>query len=160
MCAFRRLSDSVPKVADKICARKYVALGRVLTKWPDIVGSEYATQASPQKLSFRKPRRKGDPAQAILDVSTTSSLAAILNMQKGLLLERINLIFGEMLIQDIRFIHQKAPVRGKTSSSKPKQPLTQAQKQGLSGSLKQVEDDDLRQKLQSMGMALFQDQNY
>jgi len=157
MCALKLVSDSMPKVADKVFKRKFVALGRLVTRWQDIVGVDMAQQAQPQKIRYRKPKRKGDKSTVILEIATSSANASLLIMQKGMLLEKINYIFGDDWITDIKFVHapSNAPVK-KVVKTKP---LTDEEKNSLSQVLESVKDPELKERLMQMGKSLIEDKN-
>ena len=157
MCALKLISSAVPKVTNKTFKRKYIALGRIVTQWREIIGEKMADHAQPLKIHYRKPKRKGDPPRATLDIAASSAQASILIMQKGLLLEKINHIFGEALVTDIRFVHQTTAQSKTSSTKKHLQPLTQEEKNSLSNMLDAVEDDELKSRLSSMGEALLKD---
>ncbi len=145
----------MPKVADKVFKRKFIALGRIVTRWEDIVGSKLAQQAQPQKIRYRKPKRQGEKGEAILEIATSSANASLLIMQKGMLLEKINYIFGDDWITDIKFIHvpSNAPVR----TQRKTKPLTIEEKNSLSHMLETIEDPDIKEKLKKMGTSLLED---
>lgn len=157
MCALKLVSTIVPKVTDKTFKRKYIALGRIVTQWSDIMGEKMAIHAQPLKIHYRKPKRKGDRASATLDIAASSAQASLLIMQKGLLLEKINHIFGEQLVTDIRFVHQVTN-RNEKPPKKVKS-LTEVEKNSLSSMLDKVEDTELKKRLTSMGEALLKDKH-
>lgn len=119
------------------------------------MGDKMAYIAQPLKIRYRKPHRKGDKAEAILDIAASSANASLLVMQKGVLLEKINHIFGEQLITDIRFVH--VPANAPEKPKKQTKPLTIEEKNSLSHMLKDIEDDAIRERLETMGKALLQD---
>ncbi len=145
----------MPKVADKVFKRKFIALGRIVTRWEDIVGSKLAQQAQPQKIRYRKPKRQGGKSEAILEIATSSANASLLIMQKGVLLEKINYIFGDNWITDIKFIH--APSNAPVRTLQKTKPLTIEEKNSLSHMLQSIEDPDLKEKLTRMGTSLLED---
>jgi len=107
----RPLSDSVTKVTGKTFSRKYVALGRVISHWTDIVGKDFASKAQPVKIQYRykkktaqKSNAKKEKPQATLEIATSSADATIMHYQKDVILERINQIFGDAWITAIRFV--------------------------------------------------------
>lgn len=155
MCALKLLSDAVPRVTDKTFKRKFMALGKLLTRWEDIMGKQMAAQAQPLKIRYRKPKQKGDKPQATLDVATSSAHASLLNMQKGMLLEKINYIFGEALVTDIRFVH--TPTNIEETKTKRHKALSPEEKNTLSEMLESIEDEDIRARLMNMGAALMSD---
>lgn len=147
----------MPKVTDKTFKRKYIALGRIVTQWREIIGEKMADHAQPLKIHYRKAKRKGDRPSATLDIAASSAQASVLIMQKGLLLEKINHIFGEPLVTDIRFVHRTTEQSNTKLTKKTIQPLTQDEKNSLSNMLDAVEDDELKSRLSSMGEALLKD---
>ena len=146
----------MPKVADKTFKRKYIALGRIVTRWQDIMGEKMAEHAQPLKIHYRKAKRQGEKPSATLEIATSSSHASLLIMQKGLLLERINQIFGEQWVTDIKFSHVPANVPQKPL--KKTKTLTAEEKNSLSHMVENIEDEDLKQRLLSMGESLLTDQ--
>lgn len=157
MCALKLVSKAVPKVTNKTFKRKYIALGKIVTQWREIMGDKMAVHAQPLKIHYRKPKRKGDKATATLDIAASSSQASLLIMQKGVLLEKINHIFGEALVTDIRFVHQTLP--SKERPIKKTKPLTAEEKNTLSNMLDKIEDSELKERLDSMGEALLKDKH-
>ena len=155
MCALKLLSDAVPRVTGKTFKRKYIALGRIVTHWKEIMGEKMAAYAQPLKIHYRKPRRKGDKPEATLEIAASSSHSSLLIMQKGVLLEKINHIFGEQWITDIKFVH--APANVPEKQKKHSKPLTADEKNSLSLMLEMVDDPEIKKRLENMGSALLQD---
>jgi len=152
----RLLSEATARVSAKICERKYIALGRIVKHWREIVGENLADKAQPVKIYYRK-RPKGQPPETRLDIAVSSAHATALHYQKGLILERINQLFGEQWIATIRFVN--TPIV--TTDIKPKKiptPLTQSEKNHLSTMLKPIEDAEMLASLSSLGEALLKDQ--
>ncbi|MGH1398310.1 MAG: DUF721 domain-containing protein [Alphaproteobacteria bacterium] len=153
----RPLSESTARVSGKICERKYIALGRIVKNWREIVGENLADKAQPVKLHFRKKKKDGEKPDARLDIAVSSAHATALHYQKGLILERINQLFGEAWISSIRFVD--TPM--KAQDIKPKktyQPLTNNEKNHLSNILETVEDAEMQSRLGSLGEAIIIDQ--
>ncbi len=156
MCALKLVSDAVPKVTDKTFKRKYIALGRVVTHWEDIMGEKMAQVAQPLKIHYRKAHRKGDKPTATLDIAVSSSQASLLIMQKGVLLEKINHVFGEQWITDIKFVHNSANMPLK--EAKVKKILSEDKKTVLSNMLDVVEDAEIKERLAKMGRGVLSEQ--
>ncbi len=151
----RPLSESTARIAAKNFSRKYITLGRVIEQWSDIMGGEFAGKAQPLKINYRKGD-KNKKATATLDIATSSSYATILPYQKGVILERINRLFGDNWITDIRFIASEiseTPLLKKKITS----PLTRDEKNYLSETLNQIDDPEFKEKLESLGQALLTD---
>ncbi|MEM6811882.1 MAG: DciA family protein [Pseudomonadota bacterium] len=155
MCALKLISNSTAKVTDKVFQRKFIALGKILTRWEDIMGPKLSKQAQPSKIRYRKPRRKGDKPQAILEISTSSANASLLIMQKGMLIEKINYLFGEDWITDIKFNHLAS--NESHTVKKQTNPLTEEEKNSLSQLLNDIKDPEIKERLLNMGTSLLED---
>ena len=151
----RPLSETTARIAKNNFSRKYIALGRVINQWNEIMGEEFANIAQPIKLNYRRSPR-GEKATATLDIATTSSYATILPYQKGLILERINKLFGDKWITDIRFVAGNI-IEPQIKAKKAPPPLTQSEKTYLSDILDQVDDTQFKEKLKSLGKAILRD---
>lgn len=148
----RTLSEATAKIAGRSFQRKYIALGRIVNNWREIVGEGFAEKAQPVKIHYRKNKKRDKP-DAILHIATNSSEAQKLQYQKGLMMERINQIFGEAWITDIKFV----PVVANAPAAKPKKrvaPLTSEQKKTLSDMVLAIEDDEIKDRLLSLGQGI------
>lgn len=151
----RLLSNTVPKVTGKVFGRKYIMLGRLLTQWTEIVGEDLAHKTTPVKLRSMKDHKTGKRSSS-LDIAASTADATLLHYRKDLILERLNLLFGEGLITSIRFV-PKAINESKPKRSYRKKPLSLDEKEFLSSVLEDVEDDTIKEKLQKLGKAILQD---
>lgn len=160
MCALRLLSETVPFVTGKTFARKYIALGRIVTHWEDVIGSQMAKIAQPLKIHYRKPsqnsREKTKKGEATLDIAVSSADSVLLSMQKGLILERINQLFGNNWITDLRFVHVP-PEKTTQTPKRPPAPLNEEEKKYIAETLEEIEDTDIKRRLESFGTAILQD---
>ncbi len=151
----RPLSESTARIASKTFSRKYIALGRIVNQWSDIMGEEFADKADPVKIHYRKATAKRK-ATATLDIATTSSYATILPYQKDLILQRIKSIFGDGWISDLRFVSGEALPDAPAKKLPPK-PLTHDEKKYLSETLDEVDDPEVKERLERFGKALLND---
>lgn len=160
--SMKLLSVAVPKVTGKVFNRKYAMLGRLLTQWEDIIGVELAHKTQPVKIKYMKYKR-GEKNSAgnntTLEISCSSADATVLHYQKNLILERINRIFGDDWIKDIKFVPQVANAKDSSRATrKNTKSLTEADKKHLSTMLEDIDDPDIRERLESMATAFLQDQ--
>ena len=130
-------------------------MGKIVTQWREIIGDKLADHAQPLKIHYRKPKRKGLPATATLDIAASSAQASLMVMQKDVILEKINLIFGEKLITDIRFVHYQSPIKAK--KIKAKVTLDENEKNSLSELLDDIEDTELKERLNRFGESVIKD---
>ena len=148
----RPVAEATARITGKSFSRKYIALGRVVNTWNEIVGPELASKAQPAKIRYSKRPDNGNPT-AVLDIATTSADATLLHYQKDLILERINRIFGEGWITGIRFV----AIAGNDTRVLPrrtKKTLTETEKTYLSHILEGVEDTEIKAGLAPLGESI------
>ena len=153
----RPLSEATARIAGKSFERKYIALGRIVKNWHDIVGASLADKAQPVKIQYRKKPRGAKP-DATLEIAVSSADATLLHYQKGLILERINQIFGERWITAIKFVQAASNSQPVIQKKRPA-PLTAEEKKTLSGMLISVEDQDMKSRLENLGQAILEDES-
>ena len=152
----RPLSEATARLAGRSFERKYIALGRIVNNWREIVGSNLADKAQPARILYRK-RKNSKTADATLEIATSSSDATLLHYQKDLILERINQVFGEQWISALRFVH--FPTNNSYKKYKnPSAPLTDDEKKTLSDMVFEVKDVAMRDRLYHLGSAILLDQ--
>ena len=156
MSDLRPLSASISQLTSATFSKKFVALGRLLNQWDDIVGPEMAVKTQPVKIHYRKPKTKGETPQATLDIAASSADAAVLHYQKELIMERINQIYGDRWIHGIRFVHVagNSNEQAATLAKSALKPLSEADKQELAAFLSMIDDEDLRIRLEKLGQSV------
>ncbi len=149
------VSRSVPGLLGKVFERKYIALGRIVTHWKEIVGPYFAERSQPAKIHYFKPKVAKEKASATLDIAASSSDCAVMIYQKDVILQRINHIFGDQWITDIKFLH----VEPKKATKPPKRTknLTETEKNHLSQILETVDDPDIKERLERLGKSILQE---
>ncbi len=149
------VSRSVPGLLGKLFERKYIALGRIVTHWKEIVGEEFADRAQPAKIHYFKPKVAKEKPTATLDIAASSADCAVLMYQKDLILQRINQIYGDSWVSDIKFLH----VEPKVTAKPPKRTksLTADEKNYLSQVLEEVEDPVIKETLARIGQSILQE---
>lgn len=155
MSDLRPLSTSISKLTSATFSKKFVALGRVLNNWNDIIGPDMSVKAQPIKIHYRKPKTAGDKPEATLEIASSSADAALLHYQKDLILARINQLFGDQWITGLRFVHIAANTENNfTPPKKLPAPLPQADLDGLKHDLSQIEDEEIRNCLEKLGQSV------
>lgn len=153
----RPLSQTTARILSRNFSRKYIAIGKIVSHWNDIVGSDLANKAQPVKIHYRKYKQGGKTPEASLEIATTSAHATILHYQKDLILERINRIFGENWITAVKFV----TVSSNTNFSRKKPPpraLDKREKIYLSEMLDGVQDHDIKDRLERLGQAIIREE--
>lgn len=166
MSGLKPLSQTLPKVADKAFARKFVLLGRILSSWVDIVGEDLAASSEPQRILFRKAgkAKSGMKAKtsATLEIGVSTTQATLLHYRKDLILERLQQKTGSDLITGLRFVPlsaEHAMSAGAAFNAKDapqgkyKKPV-QIDEKSLSPLLENISDETIKQKLENLGRAV------
>jgi len=153
--ALKPVSRNVPTLLAKAFERKYIALGRIVTHWKEIIGPDFAGRAQPAKIHYRKAKNPKEKSTATLDIAASSADCAVLVYQKDVILQRINQIFGDAWVKDIKFVH----VEPKQTAKPPKRikTLTEAEKNHLSQLLETVDDPELKERLAALGQSIMQE---
>ncbi len=127
-----------------------MTLGRIVTQWDNIVGEKMANAAQPVKIHVRKPKSKNAKPEVTLEIAASSADCTLLQMQKDLILQRINLIFGDQWVTDIKFSHVSRS--HKPPKSRRKKTKISAEKEtALEELLEKIEDPDIKERLKAMG---------
>ena len=135
-------------------------IGRLITRWEDIVGQELALKCHPVKIRYFKKKSPRDKLTASLEIAASSADATVLHYQKTLILERINHIFGDSWITAIRFVPLATSAQDKGPKSvKKNKHLSLEDKKHLTDMVKGIDDPDLQARLKSLGKAILQDKS-
>ncbi len=156
--ALRPLSKSVISLSKPVFQRKYLKLGRIYTYWPQIIGEEYAEKALPVALKTRPVRQKNGTKKydiiATLCIITNSANALALSYQKERILGRIEHLFGERIITDIK-ITQNHSIQTTISSHKVEK-LSTLNQEEIKQMMAHISDNDLRERLEHFSQSLYQ----
>ncbi len=153
----RQLSEATSRITGRNFSRKYVALGRIVNAWSDIVGKDLAGKAQPIKINYRKAKERGTQPQPSPALPASTADATLLHYQKDLILERINQIFGDRWITAIRFVNVPANTAPK-KRKKVKKPLTDKEQNHLHDMLDNVPDSDIKSRLERLGKAVLMEE--
>ncbi|MCB1531280.1 MAG: DUF721 domain-containing protein [Alphaproteobacteria bacterium] len=145
----RPISESTARIVKKSFSRKYIALGRIVNNWEEIVGQQLADKAQPVKIHYHK-REKSQAPDATLDIAVSTANATLLHYQKDLILERINQVFGEQWITGIRFVNipsNEEVILRKRS----KRTLSASEQESLANMVASIADGDIKERLNRLG---------
>ncbi len=153
----KHLSKAAGDVSKKIFQKKYVVLGRLLDQWVDIVGERFAYNCSPSRLSFRKNPKNPKKPFTVLSIAVSSAYATILHYQKDVILQRINQVFGDDMIADIKFVPQKSNqnTTGEKSKALKAPDISEKNLAIVAESLRVIEDPDMKARLESLGKLIY-----
>ena len=75
----------------------------------------------------------------------------MLHYQKDLILERMNRVFGEQWISDIRFVDVAMAAKAGVRRKRGRYSLNDGQQEELTGMLADIGDDDIKARLARLG---------
>ncbi len=152
------LSETAAKITGKTFSRKYIALGRLFDQWEDIMGAEMAARTQPVKMHYKRQKDQRAKPEGTLEIAASSADAAVLIYRRDLILERINRIFGDRWVTDIKYVHID-PHSAQNIAKRRKKPLSEEEKGFLAKTLEQITDPDIKERLQRFGEAFLKDKH-
>lgn len=154
----RALTAIAQPVTRRALGRKRTVLGSLLVAWSDIVGEEMARQAIPERVTLSGGGRES----GVLVLRVGSADAMTVSYAAPELLQRINSHFGYRAIAKITL--KQSPVGPRPLAPNAGQakrlPINGGQEidaqavEGLSSTLAEVTDPEIRQALERFGRAL------
>lgn len=143
----KALGTAVERVTKPLFGKRGLADGAIVRHWSAIVGPEFARFTAPEKLVFSGRER----AAGTLHLRVASgSAATLLQHQEPVIVERINGYFGYRAVA--RLALKQGPLPTADPAPVNRDPtLPAAEERALAASLADVEDDELRAALQSLG---------
>lgn len=154
----RPVSEATARITGESFSKKYIALGRIVSHWGDIVGKDMAGKAQPARLLYRGRKGGGGTPDATLEIATTSAHATALHYQKDLILERINRVFGERWITAIRFVAEASNAKD-VRIKRPPAPLSPQDRGELDVVLQGIGDEEIKMRLEKLGEAVIREGN-
>lgn len=146
-----KLGQSLDKVTAPIFKKRGLAATKIIADWHMVVGDIYATLSHPKKIVF--PRGKHTNGTLYIEVSD-SATAMQLTAISPIILERIASYIGAQSIDHIKCVHNPTLLPKRPTSPVKQAKLSPAQEKQLSTLLDDVEDEELRAVLQSLGNAV------
>ncbi|WND01986.1 DciA family protein [Temperatibacter marinus] len=137
-------------LTDKAIRQKGFMKAELITKWPLIVGREFADSVMPVSLKFPPGKRRG----ATLEVRTQSAFAPILQQSQSRILNKLNIYFGYSAIEKIS-IKQGAMPQKKTRLERQVKPLNHQETQIIDQITNGHDESDLGKAVKSMLTTVF-----
>lgn len=149
------LGAMLPRIAGRALRRRGFAEARIITDWAAIVGDVLARETMPQKLAF--PR--GENTGGTLHVMVSGAFSTELQHLAPLVTEKINAYFGYAAVAKLTM--KQGPITRARAAArrKPARPLSGPPSRALRQSLAKIEDDNLRDSLAELGLALGKDKD-
>ena len=147
----RRLGDLLERCLSQTLNRRGFTSTELLTRWPEIAGTDIAAHAEPLKISWpRGPHADaGEPATLQLRVEGPTALE--IQHLSGVILERVNRFFGWRAVGKI--VLRQAPLTRRPRPVPAAAPSPEATAR-IAATLTEIADEDLRQALARLGAAI------
>ena len=145
----RALASSLKSATKGIFGKRGFADGTILRDWNIIAGEHLAAHSQPEQIAYSKGSNTGSLHLRI----ESGSIATEMQHLQPLLIERINSYFGFKAIDQIKITQGPLPSRKSKQQWSPRI-LGSEEEIGLAESLLNVEDEDLRKVLQTLGRAV------
>lgn len=147
--SMRPATVPVASVGRSIFRKRGLAHGRMVADWPEIVGRSLAECSCPEKLTT--PR--GQTENGTLRIRVDGPMAVELQHLTPQIIERINSYFGYRAVDRLTIVRGPLPVPPRRRRPKPK-PIDEAAEADIDARIADVEDDDLRAALASLGRTI------
>jgi len=149
--SLRKLSELVDKPLADAFKKQGFASREIVTRWPQIVGSEIALNAEPMRMQWQRKNNEIDSEPGTLVLRVEGPAAIEIQHQTGLIIERVNRFFGWQAVGAIA-LRQAPLTRRETRKTRPKPDPAAAQR--IADTLTGIADDPLRQALGRLGAAV------
>lgn len=146
----RALATAVESVTKPIFGRRGLADGAIVRNWEVIVGAAFAAFTAPEKLVFPTGARHGGTLHLRV---ANGGIATQVQHLEPLVIERVNGYFGYGAVAHLHLKQGPVTPPVKTAGD-DLPPLDQHEEAELAERLVMVEDDALRQVLESLGRSI------
>jgi hypothetical protein len=147
----KRLSDLIGKPLADAFKRQGFASREIVTRWPEIAGTEIAAHSEPIHMQW--PRQAGtdqnEPATLVLRVEGPAAIE--IQHLSGLIIERVNRFFGWQAIDRVAL--RQAPLARRAKRPRPAA-IDPAAAKRISDALTGITDESLRAALGRLGAAV------
>ena len=142
----KSLRQCIEPVAKDAFRKRGFAESRLLMEWSNIVGHELGRITAPHAIDHAR----GEQTGGTLTLHVESAHALEMQHREPEMLERIATYFGYRAVTRIKLI-QVSRLSGPPPRPVTFAPLSESSRQSLDALLREVEDAELKQALQSLG---------
>lgn len=146
----RQLSHSVEQIARQAVGKDWALYAALLDRWQEIVGADYAKVTTPVKILFPHQPNEARRRNGNLTVRLPKGLAMEFTYKTEQMRQRINNYFGYDAIGRITF----DPVFNVPPKTRQGQPPTPEAFEAIRQEANIIENNELRDSLQSFGEAI------
>lgn len=147
------LGELVGKAIAPVTARRGFATADLVAAWPEIAGPLYAGCTAPERIAWPRHEDEGTPAPGILFLKVDGPRAIYVQHDLPQIVDRVNAFFGYRAIARVRIL--QSPV---AATSKPSVAAAvrhdEAAEEAIAETVKDVEDERLREALERLGRGI------
>jgi hypothetical protein len=151
----RAISQSVDRVARAAAGKDWNLYAALLDHWTEIVGADYARVTTPVKLTFPHQPNEAKRSNGTLCIRLPKGLAMEFSFKSDVIIQRVNRYFGHAAISRISYEPVYETIQPPRSAREP-DPQTLEKITTVTAS---IDDPDLRNALESFGIAVVKAQN-
>jgi hypothetical protein len=150
----RPLADLLHKALKEAFAKQGFAATELVTRWPEIVGSEIAAHCQPEKILWPRPFEQEVPQPGTLVLRVEGPTAIEIQHLSRVILERVNAFLGWQAVAELRLRQAPLSPREREAALPPPDPR---EAERIAASLPEITDDRLRAALGRLGAAVKRD---
>lgn len=152
----KALSTIMPKLAKNAMGKIGVDFGNLIIAWPNVMGTDFASKCSIEKIDFKKDER----GNATVTLAVQTYFATECQYQIPYLIDKINSYMGYQAVESIKLKQIMTNPKNLKSSSLKQPPLktntlSDTDKSAISSNIKIIENQDLKDILQAFGEAIY-----
>jgi hypothetical protein len=145
----KAIGDLMPEIGRTAFRRFGFVQSSVVTRWPEIVGSQHARVCSPEAIRFPP----GEKAEGILQLVVVPAHAPLIEQVIPEIIERVNRFFGYRAVARVKLRQGAVQPPADNRPAKPPPSLKPIPLE-LGDSLRDIGDPELRTVLESLARSL------
>lgn len=153
-----RMADDVHKIAKKIFGEKGMAEIEIITNWKSIAGEDLAAASQPMRIDFKPHCRKN----GVLHLCCENGAYALEIAHKTpYIIDRVNVFFGYQAVEKIK-IHQGVKLSPSEDEliafhNVEKKLVTQQEENYIKEVVSDIQNPDLKNRLESLGKKILKE---
>ena len=145
----RAIADLMPQIGRTAFRRFGFVQSSVVTRWPEIVGSEHAKVCAPEAIRFPP----GEKSEGILQLVVLPAHAPLIQHVIPEIMDRVNRFFGYKAVSRVKL--RQGTVKAPAAENRPMAPPSlKPIPMELGDSLRDIGDPELRHVLESLARSL------
>ena len=150
------VSKTILPLAKQLLGAKGLMEIEILSGWTSIVGEDLAQYSLPQKIFFRKNERSDGTLELLV---LSGAFAMEIKQRESQILDKINSYFGYIAVSKLKIVQNSCPenflIDKKPIDNMKKNLVSKEEQNYITEIVKDIDNSDLRQKLENLGKAVF-----